>query len=85
MFYLFLTYAVANALCCKCFMSRRGKGGAGKGGTLRRSCPHMRVGSEAGATASAKYKVVSMGVAAGAEHETVFMGGQKARSTKLHP
>jgi hypothetical protein len=38
MFYLFRTYVAANALCCKCSMSRREKWRSG-GGTLRHSCP----------------------------------------------
>jgi hypothetical protein len=47
MFHLFWTYVAANALCCKCSMSKDGKGG---GSPLRRSGPRVRVGSEAGAT-----------------------------------
>ena len=43
--------------------------GAGEGGPLGRSGPHVHVGSEAGAAAGAEHKAISMGVAAGVEHE----------------
>jgi opacity protein-like surface antigen len=50
-------------------------GGAGRGGPLGQSSHRVRVGSQAGATAGAKHKAVSMGVAAGVEHEVASMLG----------
>ena len=55
-------YIAANALCCKCFISKRGEGAQTK--VVR-----------AGATAGAEHKAVSMGVAASAEHEDASIGG----------
>jgi hypothetical protein len=49
--------------------------GAGRGGPLGLSSRHVRVGSQAGATAGAKHKVVSMGVPADVEHEVASMLG----------
>jgi hypothetical protein len=67
MFHLFRTYIAANVLCCKCFISRCGKGAQAKvlpSGAVVPAC----------AAASAEHKAVSMGVAAAAEHEAASMG-----------
>jgi hypothetical protein len=72
--------SVLDVCCNKCFMlqifhEQTWQGGVGEDGPLRRSGPRMRVRSEAGAAAGIVQKVVSMGVAAGTEHEVASMGG----------
>jgi hypothetical protein len=58
------------------FYEHAWQGGAGKGGPLGRSGPHVRAKSEADAATGVEHKAISMGVAAGAEHEATSMGGQ---------
>jgi hypothetical protein len=75
------TYVATNALCCKCFMSRRDKGAQAKvvpSGAAVPACARkqIKVGTE--------HKAVSMGTTAGVEPEAASMGRQQARSTKLH-
>ena len=60
---MFWMYVAANALCYKCFMSRRGKGAQAK------VVP-------SGAAAGMVHKAISIGMAASAEHEATSMGGQ---------
>jgi hypothetical protein len=76
-------YVATNALYCKCFISRCGRGRRQRWSSWAQQ--RVRVGSEAGAAVGAEYKVVSIGVVVGVEHEATFACGQQARSTKLHP
>ena len=57
------------------FHKQAQQGCAGEGGSLGRSGPRMRVGSEAGVAEGAEHKAISIGVAAGAEHEATSMVG----------
>jgi len=78
-----------SGVCCNVSWQSRQRG-AGEGGPLGRSGPHIRAGSEVGVTAGAEHKVVSMGVVAARSTKLYPWTGSRRgargkRGTKLHP
>jgi hypothetical protein len=76
--YVINVSSISDVCCNKCFTlqvfhQQARLGSVGRGGPLGCSGSCVRVGSQAGATAGAKHKVVSMDMAVAVEHEAVSM------------